>query len=214
MLEGLFPEDVATAWGDPVEASEPLFPEEEALVARAVPKRQREFQKGRECARRALAELGVPRVVLLAGKSREPLWPEPVVGSITHTNGLCVAAVARSSSYAGLGIDAEPAEPLAADIAKRVCTSAEVESFGANDALDRDTVPRLVFSAKESVYKCLFPITRTFLGFEDVRVELGDGIFHVEVLAKAVASHRAAAHLVGRWLKTSTHLVTAVWVER
>src|SRR5262245_33436180 len=57
VLQGLFPDDVATAWGDPEEPCAPLFPEEEALVRGAIPKRQREFRKGRECARRALASL-------------------------------------------------------------------------------------------------------------------------------------------------------------
>ena len=75
VLDGLFPEGVVTVWGDPSEPSEPLFPEEEALVARAISKRKLEFAKGRECARRALASFGRGKAILLSGSHREPLWP-------------------------------------------------------------------------------------------------------------------------------------------
>jgi 4'-phosphopantetheinyl transferase EntD len=213
VLDGLFPDDVVTAWGDPADSAGPLFPEEEALVARAVPKRRREFAKGRECARNALGRLGFGEVMLLSGESREPLWPAGAVGSITHTAGLCAVAVARSDGYAGIGIDAEPAAPLAADIAKRVSGPHDERSFTRVSSLDGAVLPRLVFSVKEAVYKCLFPITRVFLGFDDVNVELDEGTFRAR-LRPAAKPFSTGSEFIGRWRKVDAFLVTAAWIER
>jgi 4'-phosphopantetheinyl transferase EntD len=212
VLQGLFPDDVATAWGDPLEPSAPLYPEEEALVARAVEKRRREFAKGRECARRALERFGRGDVILLSGKDREPLWPPDVTGSITHTGGFCAAAVASRAGYRGLGIDAEPAEPLEPDVAERVCRGDDPGAWGVS-SLDRSVVPRLVFSVKEAVYKCQFPATGAFLGFEEVTVELGEGTF-CAVLRTFPAPLETGTPFVGRWRKVGTHLVTATWLTR
>ncbi len=213
MLEGLFPSDVEIEWGDPGNASKALFPEEEALVARAVPKRQREFAKGRECARVALERLGLRSVLILSGKDREPLWPVGLVGSITHTAGFCAAAVARSERYAGLGIDAEPAEALEPDVVERVCHGDEARLPAGVAAVEEAIVPRVVFCAKEALYKCQFPVTRAFLGFEDVSVELGEEVFRVRLRVGA-PPYEAGASFEGRWRKVGAHIVTAVWAER
>jgi 4'-phosphopantetheinyl transferase EntD len=210
VLDGLFPEGVITAWGDPLAPSTPLFPEEEALVARAVEKRRLEFAKGRECARNALASFGLGPAPLLSGESREPLWPADVVGSITHTRGFCAAAVARSVRYRGIGIDAEPADALEPEVARRVCESDE-ESGAAVPSLPREIIPRLVFCAKEAVYKCQFPLTRTFLGFGDVAVELTDGEFHATLRVDTPVLKKGA-HFRGKWLKTERHLVAGAWI--
>ncbi|HEX6272635.1 MAG TPA: 4'-phosphopantetheinyl transferase superfamily protein, partial [Polyangiaceae bacterium] len=196
MLDGLFPEGVITAFGDPLAPAKPLFPEEEALVARAVEKRRLEFAKGRECARSALASFGLGDAPLLAGETREPLWPADVVGSITHTRGLCAAAVARSARYRGIGIDAEPAEPLDDDLARRVC--ADEEAALSSSGLERGVVFRLVFSAKEAVYKCVFPITRRFLGFDDVHVRLTGDAFRAFLRVDS-APFRRGDEFEGRW---------------
>ncbi|HEX6764749.1 MAG TPA: 4'-phosphopantetheinyl transferase superfamily protein [Polyangiaceae bacterium] len=214
VLHGLFPEDVATAWGDPLDPATPLFPEEEALVANAIPKRKREFAKGRECARVAMAKLGLRDVVLLSGSDREPLWPREITGSITHTNGLCAVAVGATDRYQGLGIDAEPAEALSPAIAARVLGGDDprVLELGAR-SLEPPVVPRLVFSAKEAVYKCLFPITKTFLGFADVALELEKTTFRATLRVSA-PPFSPGASLVGRWQKSGGFLVTALWLPR
>ena len=71
MIEKILPDAVASseAFDDPPDAV--LFPEEEALISRAVEKRRREFRTVRHCARRALGELGLPPVAVLSGERRE-----------------------------------------------------------------------------------------------------------------------------------------------
>jgi 4'-phosphopantetheinyl transferase EntD len=145
-----------------------LFPEEEELVARAVPKRVAEVTTVRACARRALGELGLPPVPILSGPSREPLWPAGVVGSLTHCAGYRAAAVARASELASFGIDAEPHGELPEGVLERVALASEQAALpGLPPGVHWD---RLLFSAKESVYKAWFPLAGRWLGFEDARL--------------------------------------------
>ncbi|MGW4745369.1 hypothetical protein ACWEPR_11305, partial [Streptomyces sp. NPDC004290] len=83
LLGSLLPDGVrwAEGTGDP-EGPCP-YPEEEALMARAVPGRRREFAAARVCAHRALAALGAAPGPLLRGRRGAPAWPARTVGSIT-----------------------------------------------------------------------------------------------------------------------------------
>jgi 4'-phosphopantetheinyl transferase EntD len=162
---------VAEAFGDTMAGAGALFPEEEAMVARAVERRRQEYATGRHCARQALAALGFPPVPVLTGSKREPVWPSGVVGSITHCAGYRAAAVARTHEVTSLGIDAEPHEPLPNGVLRMVALPAERERLG---RLDHDGAgqcwDRVLFSAKESVYKAWFPIARRWLGFTDADI--------------------------------------------
>lgn len=167
MFDDALPVDVAVEWGDPSAPAPPLFPEELEFVAHAVEKRRLEFARGRQCARAALRRLGLPQPALPVGSNREPLWPRGVVGSITHTRDFCAAAVGRQSAYDGIGIDLEPAEPLEPAVAERVASAREMTHLVGMSPL---LAARLVFSAKESFYKCQFYRTRKWLGFSDVAI--------------------------------------------
>jgi 4'-phosphopantetheinyl transferase EntD len=152
-------------------APAPLFPAEDDLIRRAVDRRRREFATGRRCAREALGKLGLRPVPLLPGVGGAPLWPAGVVGSITHCAGYRGAAVARATTVATLGIDAEPNEPLPDGVLDTIANDAEREMvaglLAAHPGVRWD---RLLFSAKESAYKAWFPVAGTWLDFADVAV--------------------------------------------
>ena len=66
--------------------------------------RRNEFIAGRHCAREALARIGVSSCALPPDKNRAPQWPEGVIGSISHTGGLCCSVAAyRDAIVAFLG---------------------------------------------------------------------------------------------------------------
>ncbi|MFI8910196.1 4'-phosphopantetheinyl transferase superfamily protein [Streptomyces sp. NPDC053513] len=148
-----------------------LFAEEEALMARATPGRRREFATARLCAHRALAGLGVGAAPLLRGRRGAPAWPAGTVGSITHCAGYRGAAVASATRFLGLGIDAEPHAPLPPGVREEVV-------FGPEEARLRELAARrpdiawdrLLFSAKESVYKTWSGYGGAWLGFEEAEV--------------------------------------------
>ncbi len=173
MIDEILPACVAAveAWHD--RDGVELFPQEEALIGRAVDKRRREFTTARRCARAALAELGLAAVPILTGERGEPLWPAGIVGSITHCDGYRACAVARSSEIVTLGIDAEPNAALPDGLLGDIARPEELPMLRRLEA----TFPevhwdRLLFSAKESVYKAWFPLAKRWLGFEDATIFL------------------------------------------
>jgi 4'-phosphopantetheinyl transferase EntD len=172
VLERILPASAAvSATREDLDA--PLFPEEEAVVARAVEKRRREFVTARACARRALTQLGEAPRAIPAGPKGEPLWPAGFVGSLTHCDGYRACAVARSGDLATVGVDAEPNQPLPDGLLGDIALPEEREWLR---HLARE-VPgthwdRLLFSIKESVYKAWFPLAGRWLGFEDAVVSI------------------------------------------
>ncbi len=174
MIEELLPPGAVAveARSDPPEAE--LFPEEEAELAQAVEKRRLEFTTVRYCARMALARLGVPAAAILPGERGAPRWPAGIVGSMTHCAGYRAAVVARSSDLVTIGVDAEPHEALPPEVLGTVTVREERERLE-RLAARRPGVhwDRLLFSAKESVYKAWFPLTGRWLDFEDASVDFG-----------------------------------------
>jgi enterobactin synthetase component D / holo-[acyl-carrier protein] synthase len=149
-----------------------LFPEEAAPLAHAVLARRQQFTAGRQLARQAWARLGQAHVPLLNDAQRVPVWPSGVVGTITHTVQWCAVAVARRSEVGGLGADVEPATPLERSLWERVCRPEERQFLGALDASRQGLLAKGVFSAKESIYKALYPSVRVFLDFQGMSLEL------------------------------------------
>ncbi len=145
-----------------------LLPEEAEYVARAVPKRVQEFAAGRTCARLAMASFGVTDFALRVAADRQPVWPTGIVGSITHTAGLCLAVVAEQTRIAAVGIDCEVVGHVSTDIWETICTAAEVAWLGALPLPLRPAAVALLFSAKEAVYKCQYPLTGEWLDFHDL----------------------------------------------
>lgn len=193
-----------------------LFPEEEAVVAKAVLKRRREFTAVRGCARRAMEKLGVPPQPILPGERGAPQWPAGLVGTMTHCEDYCAAALARATDLASLGIDAEPHLPLPDGILTAVALPAE------RQRLDRLTAghpsvhwDRLLFSAKETVYKVWFPLTRSRLGFTEADIRFDpDGRLTARLLRAAPVAHgHRLGTLHGRWLVHDGFAATAIGVE-
>ncbi|HEY3496000.1 MAG TPA: 4'-phosphopantetheinyl transferase superfamily protein [Polyangiaceae bacterium] len=207
MFERLLPADFSVSSADPRVPGGTLYPEEYELVARAVPKRRREFAKSRECAHVALGRLGFPAQPLLMGPRREPLWPEGAVGSITHTDSYCAAAVSRRDRYAGIGIDAECDEPLPAAVGERVCSREELREFEGAGWAAPGLLAKLAFSAKEAVYKCLFAEGRE-LELERIAIALReDGGFR----ARTAPPDATTRVFEGVWLRGEGLVLTAVW---
>lgn len=215
-IEQILPEWVSAAevFHDPAEAT--LFPEEEAALARAVDKRRREFTSARWCARQALAALGIAPTPLVPGPSGAPTWPDGVVGSMTHCEGYRAAAVAFAADFKALGIDAEPAGPLPDGVLDIVTVEAERADLARLASEFPGTHwDRVLFSAKESVYKAWSPLTGRWLGFEDalLRIDPRRGTFTARVLVPNLAlDGTPLGTFCGRWLSSHGLILTIVTV--
>jgi 4'-phosphopantetheinyl transferase EntD len=173
MIETLFPSEVLALAATPEMWSGALLPEEEAsLSPRAIAKRRREFTAGRVCARAALERLGIRGFPLLPGPDRSPVWPPGILGSLSHCGDYCGVAIARRGAIAGVGLDVEHSRPLQGRVIEIICTDAERRRFDSLPDLPAGLWAMIVFNAKESAYKCYHPLTRTYLDFHDVEIDL------------------------------------------
>lgn len=215
MLERILPPSVAVVatGGD---RSVELFPEEEAALGNAVEKRRREFITARACAREALAGLGLAAQPIPAGPRGEPIWPAGIVGSITHCAGYRACAVARASELLTVGVDAEPDAALPTGVLADIALPEErrwvEEAMGAYPGTSWD---RLLFSIKESIYKAWFPLTGSWLGFEDaaVSVDRAGGTFAANLLVPGPAiDGRVLDGFSGRWIGAEGLLLSAIAV--
>ncbi len=195
---------------------EPEFPGEEDLVVNAIESRRREFATARRCAREALARFGHAPAPIRRGSNREPLWPPGLVGSITHTTGYRGAAVAPRSVVASVGIDTEQDDPLPDDVEEAVTVRREPEMLAALAlAFPLTQWGRLLFSAKESIYKAWYPLTGRWLGFEDTCLTIDPaGAFAATLLIDGARTDRGPplTELQGRFLIARGLIATAVTV--
>lgn len=188
------------------------------MLEGCVEKRQREIAAGRRCAKRALAQLSVVDYPLLAGSDRAPVWPPGVVGSITHTDGCrdgyCGVAVTDRQDVVGLGIDAEPRQPLPADLWSWILDEREKADALLGD--EPGIYARLVFSAKEATYKALYPTLKRILEFCDLHIEfkMSDGLFFAHMVGLKTAPPRVPAPFVGRLVIDNELIVTAMALVR
>lgn len=213
MLERILPPEVAVSCAaEEIEAE--LYEVESSLVANAVEGRRREFATGRACARNALAKLGIMPAPIPAGERGEPLWPDGIVGSITHCEVFRAAAVAHASQVMGVGIDAEPNAPLPAGLLGDIALPQEQAWIRALAGEVPGTCwDRLLFTIKEAVYKVWFPIAHRWLGFEDALVEIDRerGSFSVRLLVPGpMLGGTRLTGFEGRWLAQDGILLAAI----
>jgi 4'-phosphopantetheinyl transferase EntD len=214
MIAELLPASVAAAetFGDLEGVS--LFADEEAVVASAAEQRRGAFATGRACARRALGELGLAPTAIRQGERGAPQWPAGVVGSITHCEGYRAAAVAHSREVLSLGIDAEPHDALPKRVLGRIALPQEQAWL--HELAEADPTVcwgRLLFSAKEAVYKTWYPLTEKWLNFKDALIafdaQAGTFDARLQVPGPMVGDGRVE-RFAGRWLVRDGLVVSAI----
>lgn len=172
------PDVVAFELNGPGDESQ-LHPDEATRISHASGKRRREFAAGRMCARAALVELGMASDRPLgSAPDRAPLWPEGVIGSISHTDDYCIAVLARADrSDDGIGIDVERFGRVGDNLHRTIFTTAERSWLGRLPGPERAETATTLFSGKEAFYKAQHPLTGSWVGFKDVSGRTGaDGL--------------------------------------
>lgn len=209
-----------------------LFPAESAFCAGFAPSRVAEFTAGRLCARRALAEFGVIDAPIIMNPDRSPRWPAGFCGSISHTLGYRCAVVAPQDVFDSLGLDVEIVGRVDAEIDTLVFTAQETAFLAGLEGAAHDRAATIVFSAKEALYKCQYTLTRKWLDFQDVTVQLAledgsafaaqraagvdRGLFRVRASdgQPATDNHRVMPDLWGRFSIDGTIVATGVGMQR
>lgn len=184
-----------------------LLPEKSQNYA---PKRKEQFIAGRICALRGLRNFdshfsgNIP-----IGKNREPLWPIGFVGSISHTRAHACAAV--STSLKGVGIDLENyiEEDRLQKIKKQFVLDSEEEAFSVDSKIGA-----LIFSAKESLYKALYPTVQTFFGFKDAKIlEISADSFTIQLLRSDREFSRFQEAIEGKYAIHNDMIMTLIEIK-
>jgi len=185
---------------------------------RAAPSRQREYVAGRYCAARAIERLRPSDGPLTIGRgvAGEPQWPAGLTGSVTHTDGLASAAVARISDARSIGIDSEVrVDAWRAERIRPLVMQPEEEGVGGK-AFDAGTRVIFIFSAKEAIFKCLYPVVSRRFYYEDARIISADpttGVFAAELLTTLAPGFERGTVLQGRFEIDDRHVHTGVWLD-
>jgi enterobactin synthetase component D / holo-[acyl-carrier protein] synthase len=213
MISKLFPSNVAIVVADDKMWRTPLSSEEEVYITKAVEGRKGEFRAGRHASREALGLLGYKTpAVILRDSLRRPVWPADVVGSISHTSNCCIAAVAYSRDYLGIGVDVEIASPIDASLISRICTKQELRWVYERKALgDRAYWCKHIFSIKESIYKLFNPLHGVFLDFLEIEVclDLDNQCFRATISEKA---HSISCEYRGRYFSDSRYVYSSAFL--
>jgi enterobactin synthetase component D len=186
VVDSPFPSTVSFAWLADEACPSPVLPEEANAFPEACQRRRQEFWLGRAAAHRCILALcGRSEQPIGRGSKGQPLWPAGLVGSITHTRGLALAAVARREHHRGLGLDVERRDRrVREDVGRLVALPTERAWISSAES---DLRLKLLFSAKEAIFKALFPLGEVFLGYKDaeLRWEPSQSGFVAHVLVDA-----------------------------
>jgi len=178
MFSSPFPELISFYCGqNPPKQDFLLLPEEQAIAESFdSQKRRAEFTMGRIYAHEALSRFGLEsEPILRKPETREPCWPDSVWGSITHSAGFAAVAVGLKKEIKGIGIDLESySRSIDFNIRRHVCVGSELEWLESLPTKQANRALRIIFSAKESIFKCLYPSTKTYLTFKDAAVTINE----------------------------------------
>ena len=194
-----------------------LLPEENAIAESfGSQKRRNEFILGRLCAHRALSRFGLESVPILRNsETREPCWPNSVCGSISHSAGFAAVAVGLKKEINGIGIDLESfSSSLDIKISRHVCVESELEWLESLSTKQARRALHIIFSAKESIFKCLYPRIKTYFSFKDAEVSVNDdeNKFSFKILKSFPCKIQQDFPQHGRYAEINKMLLTAVYI--
>ena len=189
-----------------------LDPAEWQDISTASTARQRDFIAGRRLARAISATLELPPHPLRRGEDRSPGWPSDRAGSLSHSKTLCAAAIGKRDEIRSVGIDIESVGRVEPKLWATLFTEREATYFA---SLEPDQVAEettLFFSAKETFYKCQYPVTHSWVGFHDVEIQRRDDSTLSARLTHGPAQiwHQSAIHLLRL---DASHVVTLMVLE-
>ena len=168
----------------------------------AVARRQAEYLAGRYCAAKALSALGVGDTDVQSGENRVPHWPQEAIGSISHTVGRAVAVSSLGKHCTALGIDCEML--IRSEVTERIYNTIAVPSETTlleQLSCSKEWFLTLIFSAKESLYKALYPTVGVFFGFDSAEVlGVSNGEYTIALTRDLNKKWRAGQQFEGRYL--------------
>lgn len=185
-------------------------------LARAVPKRRAEYLAGRYLARALLAPLGFADFTLLPGEDRAPQWPPGIAGALSHNADTALCAVHPETGLGGVGLDVETLIPAARaqELQRAIVSEAESAQLHTHPQPFNHLLT-LAFSAKESLFKALYPQVRCYFDFLDARLITLDTqrqTFELELLKTLTPQCHAGRRFSGRYWQEGDDVTTFIYL--
>jgi len=218
MFSSPFPEFISFYCGqNPANQDFCLLPEEQAIAESFGSQiRRAEFTLGRIFAHEALSRFGLESEPILRNpETREACWPDSIWGSITHSTGFAAVAVGLKKKIRGVGIDLENfSRSVDFKIRRHVCVDSELEWLESLPTKQANRALRIIFSAKESIFKCIYPSTKTYFSFKDAAVTINETeksfSFIIFKSFPGIIQHDFTHH--GRYSEMEKMLLTSVYI--
>jgi len=187
---------------------------EKVFIERAVEQRVKHFSTGRHCAKQALVQMGIIDCEILMDEGKAPVWPQGMVGSISHTKYLAGAVVGLSDKISAIGLDIETIGGIRDDLWDMLFLS--YEQLFLNQLPEEEVAfyATLIFSAKEAFYKFQYPLTKTFLDFTDVEMYLVDNRFEIKVLKDFPGKEKLPIAVPVHYTTQGDQLITLCYMEK
>ncbi len=184
-----------------------------AALGSAVAKRRAEYLAGRVLAGELLAAQGYAGFELKTDADRAPCWPMGMQGSLSHSGSLVLCALRHAVESGGVGVDVEAilSQQQAADLWRGIVSSEERDFLATGEA-GFPWMLTLAFSAKESLFKALFPQVRQWFDFLDARLEevTPQGAFQLRLLKDLSPPFPAGRVFTGCYRMLQGSLVTLI----
>jgi enterobactin synthetase component D len=183
-------------------------------LERAISKRKAEYLAGRYSAMQALDKLGARVTNITTGHHRNPIWPPNIIGSITHTTSTAFSALAYKTDFDHIGIDYEQIieHSVAKDIASTIINDFEEQQL-INWPMSFEKALTLVFSAKESLFKALYPKVGHYFDFssaEILTISEEKNSFTIRLSQSLTQSLPKGMHFSGYFQATDQHILTVI----
>lgn len=183
-----------------------------SMLDKAVVKRRAEYLAVRYAARQLLQNAGCDGHVDTSS-SREPVWPAGWCGSLSHTRGHAIAIIAPCNSGLTPGIDIEMFDAKTMRETAEMFTSVDERQLLAACGLAYETALLIAFSAKESLFKALYPEVKCFFGFEAARIGSIDTAAHsiiLELTQPLTPERKQGCQFNGQYLIEENRVITLI----
>lgn len=185
-------------------------------IQKSVIKRQAEYLAGRFAASIILQRLHIPICNIPIGKNRSPIWPQGIVASISHNNStaLCIAAFDNHYQYLGIDIESKLSLEVVKEIKKNIINSNEEDILqNVKNNLSFTDAFTLVFSAKESLFKAIYPEVNSYFDFsaaELINLCNKTKQFQLVLLQDLSLKLKAGTQFNGKFYFDDNHVITLI----
>jgi enterobactin synthetase component D len=176
--------------------------------------RKAEFIAGRYCAVKILNSIGIIKKDIFSNEDGTPNWPTDILGSITHAKNYVSVSISNNPNLLGLGRDSEFifSKTLKKEVGSTIVQNGEMDY---SKGFSEEEFITFVYSAKESLFKALYPLTKTFFDFDEVEMNgLDEKYFKIKLKKPLNKIFRAGQIFKGTYFFEKNLVHTGVDIKK